>query len=116
MLLRVSNPTPLLEAGKAHKEYMDITRSDGLRLPPAAHVRLIASYRCFLHAHAPAGIPWKPKLHWAVHLMLYAGRFGNPRLLGNWIDESDNRKLNLVASTAAAPIWRKRIMLTFALR
>ena len=30
---RMSNPTPLLQAGKALREYMDITRSQGLRLP-----------------------------------------------------------------------------------
>ena len=50
----------------------------GLRLPTAAHDCLIASYLCFLHAREPAGIPWKPKVHLAVHLVLSAGRFGNP--------------------------------------
>ena len=34
------------------------------------------------------------------------------RLLGNRTDESDNRKLSLVASTAAAPIWHERILST----
>ena len=67
----------------------------------------------FLHARELAGIPWKPKVHLAVHLVLSAGRFGNPSLLGNWIDESDNRKLSLVASTAAAPVWHKRILSIF---
>ena len=111
---RTTNPTPLLEAGKAPRDYMDITRSHGLRLPTAAYDRLIASYLCFLHAREPAWMQWKPKVHLAVHLVLSAGRFGNPRLLGNWIDESDNRKLSLVASTAAAPIWHKRILSTSA--
>ena len=108
------DPTPLLEAGKVLKEYMDITRSHGLRLLNSAHDRLIASYRCFLHAREPVGITWKPKVHLAFHLVLSAGRLGNPHLLGKWIDESDNRKLSLVASTAAAPIWHKRIPSTFA--
>ena len=35
-VLRVSKPTPLLEDGKAPREYMDITRSHGLRLPTAS--------------------------------------------------------------------------------
>ena len=96
------------------REYMAITRSHGLRLPTAAHDRLIASYLCFLRAREPAGIPRKPKVHLAVHLVLSAGRFGNPRLLGFWIDESDNRKLSLVASTAVAPIWHRRILSTVA--
>ena len=93
---------------------MAITRSHRLRLPVAAHDRLIASYLCFLRARKPAGIPWKPNVHLVAHLVLSAGRFGNPRLLGNWIDESDNRKLSLVASTAAAPTWHKRILSTVA--
>ena len=75
---RMSNPTPLLEAGKALEELMDIARSHGLRLPTAAHDRLMASYLCFLHAREPAEIPWKPKVHLAVHLVFSAGRFGNP--------------------------------------
>ena len=62
-VLRVSNPTPLLEVGKALREYMDFTRSQGLRLPTAADDRLIASYLCFLHAREPARIPWKPKVN-----------------------------------------------------
>ena len=108
---RMSIPTPLLEAGKAPGDYMDITRSHGLRLP---NDRLIASYLCFLHARERAGIQWKPEVHLAVHVVLSAGRFGNPRLVGNWIDESDNRYPSLVASIAAAPIWHKRIPSTFA--
>ena len=47
-VLRVSNPTLFLEAREAPREYMDITRSHGLRLPTAAHDRLIASYLLFL--------------------------------------------------------------------
>ena len=93
---------------------MDITRSHGLRLPIAAQDRLIASNFCFLHARETAGIPWKPKVRLAVHLVLSAGRCGNPRFLGNWMDESDKRKLSLVASTAAAPTRHKRVLSTFA--
>ena len=102
-------PAPLRKSDKALKEFLDITRSHGLRLPTADHGRLVALCLCFLHAREPAGIPWKPKVLLAVHLVLSAGRFGYPRLLGNWIDESDNRELSLVAS-AAAPIWHKRIL------
>ena len=61
---RMSNSTPLLEAGKSLREYMDITRSHGLRLPTAAHDRLIASYLCFLHAREPAVIHGNPKSTW----------------------------------------------------
>ena len=46
---RASDPIPLLEAGEALKEYMDITRSHGVAFPTAAHDRLIATYLCFLH-------------------------------------------------------------------
>ena len=111
---RMSNPTPLLEAGKALREYMDITRSHGLRLPTAAHDRLSPRTPVSCTPVNPRGSHGNPKVHLAVHLELSAGQFGNPRLLGNWIDESDNRKLSLVASTAAAPIWHKRILSAFA--
>ena len=46
--------------------------------PTADHDRLIATYLCFLHVRDPMGIPWKPQVHLAVHLVLSAGRFGNP--------------------------------------
>ena len=59
--MRMSNPTPLLEAGKALREYTDITRSHGLRLPTAAHDSLIASYLRFLHAREPAGSHGNPR-------------------------------------------------------
>ena len=93
--------------GRGADKLVSLLSTHGLRLPTAAHGRLVASYLCFLHAHEPAGIPWKPKILLAVNLVLSAGLFGYPRLLGNWIDESDNRKLSLVASAAAAPIWQK---------
>ena len=55
------------------------------------------------------GFHRNPRSTW-LHLVLSAGRFGHPRLLGNWMDESDSRKLSLVTSTAAAHIWHKRIL------
>ena len=39
---------------------------------------------------------------------------GNPRLVGQLDHESDNRKLSMVASTASAPTWHKRILSTCA--
>ena len=74
----MSNPTPLLGTGKALKEHMEFTRLQGLRLPTAAHDRLIASCFCFLHARELTGTPWKPEVRLAVHLVLPTGRFGNP--------------------------------------
>ena len=44
---RMSNPTPLLEAGKALRKYMDITRSHGLRLTtiPEEIITVLTRYR-----------------------------------------------------------------------
>ena len=91
-----------LKLVKALGEYMDITRSHGLRLPTKRPLDLLAPLLSCKPVK-PAGIPWKhQKVSWLSTLCWSAGRFGNPLLLGNWIDESDNRKLSLVASTAQA--------------
>ena len=54
----MSNPTPLLEAVKALREHMDITRSHGLRLPT------IASYLCSCRPVNPRGSHGNPKSTW----------------------------------------------------
>ena len=81
---RMSNPTRCLKLVKlSGREYMDITRSHGLRLPTAAgsattgsragfersHDRLIASYLCFLHAREPGN----PTFTWLSTLCCLLG-------------------------------------------
>ena len=78
LFLRVSNPTPLLEAGKGsqgvhghHK--IPWTASSDCSPRPLDRLVLLSCTPV-----NPTGIPWKPKVHLAVHFVLSAGRFGNP--------------------------------------
>ncbi len=53
----------------------------------------------FFYAHQ-AGIELAPKHHQSLHLAADAFHMGNPRLYANYIDESLNRDLRDMPSTA----------------
>ena len=102
----------LAAAGDALDTYLALTRSTGLRLSPTERQGLMAAAVRYLVLREQANVKWKPKCHLLVHLCHSAGRFGNPRLMGNWIDEGLNMALAAVCKKANAAVWSKRVMLT----
>ena len=111
---RLDRGSELLAAGRALEQYMEIARDSPLRLSPEDRKRLLHNALGFLNVREAAGIPYKPQMHLFVHLAHTAGLFGNPRLLGNWIDEGLNMRLAQVCRTAHAAVWSRRVLATFA--
>ena len=110
----VTNGGILREAGGALVQYMEITRRYDWRIPTRARSELVNSYLRYCRLREPSGLPSKPKLHQYSHLVFIAYRFGNPRCLAAWVDESLNRELAAVCRTAHAKVWTRRIMATFS--
>ena len=104
----------LLHAGRALVRYMDITGSQPFQLSLAAHRDLVDSCVVFLNLREAAGLAYKPKMHLFVHLVQDASGRGNPRLLGNWLDEGLNMHLASVCRAARSAVWSRRIIATFA--
>ena len=104
----------LVTAGRALVRYMEITRNAGLRLSEDDHKGLMACAVEFLSVREQAGICWKPKMHLMLHMLWQSAQFGNPRILGNWVDEGLNMTLASVARSSHLAVWSRRIMATFA--
>ena len=92
---------------------MLITRRSHLQLSVADRQGLIDAAITFLSLRERAGIPYKPKMHLMVHMAANATRFGNPRLLGTWLDEGLNRQLANVCRSAHSAVWHRRVLATF---
>jgi hypothetical protein len=104
----------LLIAGRALERYMTITRSSGFHLSIADRQGLVDAAIRFLCVREAAGIHYKPKMHLMLHLVVSAGRFGNPRCLGTWVDEGLNMRLAAVCRSSYASVWSRRVLATFA--
>jgi hypothetical protein len=104
----------LLDAGEALVTYMTITRSAGWKLSTSEQQGLTNAMLQFLTNRQPAGIPYKPKMHLFVHLVLSVEKHGNPRLVGTWKDESLNMQLANVCRSANTAVWHKRVLATFS--
>ena len=104
---------PLLQTGLALKQYLAVTRSHGLKLPPAARQSLLDCCVRFLSVREAADLPFRPKMHQFVHLVADVGFFGNPLLTANWVDEGLNMQLAAVAKAAHAAVWSRRVLATF---
>ena len=111
---KLDRATAVIGAGQALQSYMRITRGAPGQLSPGQRQGLIDAALKHLNLREAAGIPWKPKLHLFLHLVAQAQTCGNPLELGTWHDESLNRQLAQVASTAHAAVWHKRILATFS--
>ena len=62
----------MLENGAAGIRCSSITRGHGLRLHPTAQQGLIDCAMKSLRLRDVAGIPWKPKMHMMVHIVLFS--------------------------------------------
>ena len=95
----LNNGAALLGCSSAFMEYLQITRSHGLRLPPTAQQRLIDCAVKFLRLHDAEQIPREPKMHMMVHLVFSAKDVENLRLTGTWVDEGLNMQLAEVSKS-----------------
>lgn len=103
----------LKTCGKALVAYLNITRLPG-NLGEERLRHLKTAVLLYLNNREAAGIPWKPKAHLMVHLVWQCARFGNPRLVGTWHDESLNRELAQVARSAHSRVWHTRVLAVFS--
>ena len=104
----------LVKAGEALVQYMDITRKAGWRLAPSARQGLVDSALRFCSLREACDIPFKPKQHLWLHLVVGAGHFGNPRLTATWVDEGLNMQLAAVCRSSASRVWNRRVLATFS--
>ena len=104
-------------AGEALVSYLDITRNAGFKLSARDHQALFDGCVVFRRAAKRCGIPFRPKHHMYIHLVISARWFGNPRFTGTWIDEGLNSSqggLAAVARDSHPLVWSRRILATFA--
>ncbi len=60
-----------------------------------------------------ARIPMKPKHHLFIDLLLRARMAGNPKWHATFLDESANRHLAAVFSSAYASVWEARVFSSY---
>ena len=112
---RIPHGNALAACGQCLVGYVDVTRGiKGLRVSPASHQNMVDYYIRFLHLREAAGLPYKPKKHLGVHLVLEAKHFGNPLRTGTWVDEGLNMLLRDVGSCSHPLVWTRRVLSTFS--
>lgn len=112
---RLEHGNDLLAAGEALEQYLAITRTSGVRLSVTAQQRLVDGCITFRRAAIACGMRFRPKMHLYVHLVVSAGRYGNPRIVtSTWADEDLNSDLAAVARSAHSLVWSKRILAVFS--
>ena len=110
---RLTNQAALVAAGDALMKYMEITRGSPLRFTNSARQEFADAMVRYLAVREAAGIPFKPKIHLAAHMILDSAYFGNPCRTGTWLDEGLNAQLAAVCRVAHAHVWSRRVLACF---
>jgi hypothetical protein len=109
----LSDGSALVGAGAALMQYMQVSRSNPLRLSVEARQSIADALIRFVTLREAAGIVFKPKAHLVTHMIADLGRFGNPCNTGTWVDEGLNARLAAVCKSSNRAVWSQRVMAVF---
>ena len=104
---------PLLAAGSALVEFLEVLSASGRVVAARDIQRLHELARSYMTCSIDAGIATKPKLHMFMHLVSRIERHGNPDFYATMGDEEINRALGDIGRIAHRRVWEARMFAYF---
>ena len=107
---RLQNANAIRDCGLAILNYMKLVRESPPQPHPSVLQRMLNLALRHLRLCALVGVPYGPKRHLFVHMVLRSKMAGCPNTYHTFMDESLNRTLAGVCRGAYASVWERRVL------